>query len=92
MTSETYAVLCASCGGAPIPRTDDEDGLWGCATCGTADTKETILEEVKEHAVEMVSRHVQDAAKKVASGSSFITFSGPDIPERQYRWVSSFAT
>ena len=90
MSETTHQILCNACKVAPEPVPDSESETWRCPSCGVSDTRENIIREAKEHAVEVASRSLQDKARGVAEGSSFIKFEGKPIPKGVYRFVSDF--
>lgn len=91
MTETTdHQILCNACKVPPKPIPDSKPEEWGCGVCGVHDTRENIIREAKDHAIEMASRHVQDSARKAAGSSRFIKFSGKPIPHGDYRFVTDF--
>lgn len=89
MSTDTQSILCGVCR-VPIRGPDDgqDDSVFSCPRCGSSDTRENVLKEVKAFVTELAQRSLQDAMKKAARGSKILHFKGKPIPKKSYRFVT----
>ncbi|WP_139210077.1 hypothetical protein [Palleronia pelagia] len=88
MDGESKTILCGSC---KVPLQGPEDpgpkDTVACPNCDRGDTVENVVKEVEAYAEHEASRYLQDAARDAAQRSQFMTFDGPRITPRTFRFI-----
>lgn len=88
MSEASLQILCNDCKVPPEPVPDSQPETWRCPECGVSDTRENVVGEANQHAMEVVARYQQNGIRKAVRGSSVLKFSGKTIPHGQYRFIT----
>lgn len=88
MTENAIAALCAQCG-VPLEFVADHEAKdwFACPRCGTGDTRERILSEANDHAVELVKVLTQEAIGRGVGRGKGLQFQSERVNKRRYRFI-----
>ena len=90
MTTDTQSILCGSCR-VPLegPTDSQAQDLFVCPSCGTSDTRENVLAEVKAFLTEAAQHSMQKTMRQSFGRSKGIKFTSKPIPKKTHRFVTN---
>lgn len=68
------------------PQSDGEM-FYSCPSRGNGDTRDNVLAEVRDYAIEQGARHLQAEFRKSIGTGGIVKFTTNPTPERNYRFI-----